>query len=409
MPIIATGVDLSYAGARMDYANVKRKGYVLAARYLGNDSRCLTVQERNKIHSEGLRLAVIGQRGAVDRPRGGYAAGREDGLFFDDWANRMGVPLNKPILCAVADVGNGFPTTNDLPAIKEFFRGLWESIRRPVGIYGPYWVLEAFRGDGRVFCFWQSAGGSGSGQGTGGQAFNQGDGSWRRLSSMACMYQEYGSVAIDGTDHNQVYMDPREFTWHPDDTDDPEQPEENYDMKAVFTPDQTGGIGWRTFTSEGKRWREGYQTRESLDVDLATGLVDGEITLHGSQGALFLANYPEKGYDGPRLFSTTGDTTWGRDVAGLAPGQTGRFYLAPNSHIIAIHDQDQWNADRFVGIPEVNMAEPFLWNQPLVPWRSVFDVNVDLSDVEVDASITTADKTEIAKMTAAELSQRLES
>jgi hypothetical protein len=408
--IVATGVDLSYAGSGMNYDTVKAKGYSIVGRYVGTDSRCLTIPERDRIYAAGLRLYLIGQRGPVTQPRGGYKQGLADGAFFDSEADKLAYPVTKPILCAIADVGDGFPTTQDLPVIKDFFKGLWESIRRPVGIYGPYWIIEAFRGDPRVFCYWETAGASGNGNGTGGSAFNPGDNSWRRLSDLACMYQEYSNPPIPGTDHNQVYeSNLRMFTWHPDDVNSTEQPEENYDMKAVFCPDQTGRVGWRSFTVDGKRCREGYASREDLDVDLGSGLVDGEVTLRGDQGALFLARYLEFGYQGPRLITVTSDSQWGRDVAKLLPGESARFYVIPNQYIIRIHDDGQYGADRYVGVAELPMGEAFLWNQPLLPWGiDTIQVQVNPEGIHVDAEIKDADKVDIAKRTTDLIVQRLQ-
>lgn len=413
--IVATGVDLSYSGSTMDYGAVRRAGYSIVGRYLGNDTRCLTVAERDRIYGAGLRLFVIGQIGAVTRPRGGYKQGLLDGEFFVNEALEMGWPKGKPIICAIADVGDGFPSMQDMPQIREYARGERERINAagyPYGIYGPYWVLEEFRNDPTIFCSWQTAGASGSGQGTGGQAFNAGDNSWRRLSSLACMYQEYGSVSVPGTDHNQVFESSfGRFTYHPNDGEDPQQSEENLDMKAVFCPDQTGGTGWRTYSDGGKKFREGYTSREDLDVDLLTGLVDGEITLHGAQGERFLARYPERGYEGPRLFSLTGDADpehWSREVAGLDQGETARFYMVPDRYIIGVRKDGQFNADRYVGIPEMPVVEQFLWNQPLVGYNNGLSLDVDESQISVLSAVSDDDKNDIAKRTSDTLFRRLQ-
>jgi hypothetical protein len=229
--VFALAADWSYA--RPNPVDVKNAGYSIALRYLGNDARCITPGERDSIYHAGLRLALIGQRGPVTQPRGGYNQGKIDGAFFQAEADELGHPDDKPILCAIADVGSGFPTPSDVPVIKEYFRGIWETNRRPIGIYGPYWILEEFRGDGRVFCYWQTAGSSGSGSGTGGSIHNEGDNSWRRLSSLACMYQEYGDVRIPNTDHNEVLMaDYKRWTHHPSDTT-PEEVEEEEDMAKI--------------------------------------------------------------------------------------------------------------------------------------------------------------------------------
>jgi hypothetical protein len=229
--VYAVAADWSYANH--DPQAIKDAGYVIGLRYLGNDDRCIDAAERDAFYRVGLRLAVIGQRGAVDRPRSGYTGGSADGAFFQAQADLLGWPNHKPILCAIADVGSGFPTAADMPAIKEYFRGLYDNIRRPIGIYGPYWVLEEFRNDSRVFCYWQTAGGSGSGSGTGGSIHNEGDGSWRRLSSLVCMYQEYGDERVPATDHNEILEEHwTRWSYHPSDIDS--TPEED-DMPAPKT------------------------------------------------------------------------------------------------------------------------------------------------------------------------------
>lgn len=397
MQVFASAVDASYAGAGMDYGAVKRAGYSIVLRYLGSDSRCLTAAERDRIYAAGLRLGFIGQRGQVDRPRGGYAAGREDGAFYEQWADRMGVPGRTPILCAIGDVGDpdgpgpkqGFPLQSDLPAIGQFLQGLWETISRPVGIYGPYWVLEHFRNDPRVFCYWQSAGGSGSGAGTAGRIFNQGDGSWRALSDRACMYQEYGSVAIPGTDHNAVLMaDFGTFTHHPTDAAPERPPEEDLTMKAVFCPDQTGGTGWRAVEVKGRRYREGYGTREDLDLDLDTGLVDGEVNLPGARGQRFLDRYPVLGRpEGAFVARPAPGSTWSTEVGG-----PGRHVFHPSGIIVPIHDDHQAQVNAYVGVLDLGeIDDAFFYNGALVPW-SVGAVDVAalvaaLGDIEVSAAV----------------------
>lgn len=244
--VFALAADWSYA--RPSPVDVKNAGYSIALRYLGNDARCITPGERDSIYNAGLRLAVIGQRGPVTQPRGGYNQGKIDGAFFQVEADELGWADHKPILCAIADVGDGFPTQADLPAIKEYFRGIWETNRRPIGIYGPYWILEAFRGDPRVFCFWQTAGGSGSGTGTGGSIHNQGDNSWRRLSSLACMYQEYGDVRIPNTDHNEVLDENfKRWTYNPSDLNETPEEVEDEDMAKTHI--------W-TSSKNNKEWLE---------------------------------------------------------------------------------------------------------------------------------------------------------
>lgn len=222
---IAYGVDYSYTHPAP--TTITSAGYTVVSRYLGTDSRCLTPAERDDLHAAGLRVSLFHQRSqptaelSVTRARSGLAGGIEDAQLADTYADRLGAPPTTPLF-GVVDVGYGFPTPADYPAIRAYFQGLLTRQRRPVGAYGPYPVLELLRDlevDGRrVEHFHQTAGGSGSGSGTGGSAHNAGDGSTRRLSSLACAYQEYGGERIPGTDHNQIFMDARTWSWHPSDT-----------------------------------------------------------------------------------------------------------------------------------------------------------------------------------------------
>jgi hypothetical protein len=241
-PIVGQALD--YSGARPSPQLIRDRGYDVVLRYLGDDWKGLGKGELQDLFDAGVRVALLGQRGQVDRPRGGRPQGRADGNYFEQWANYLRWPDDKPIICAIGDVGDpdgsgpkpGFPLESDLPAIREYFQGITDTNRRPLGIYGPYWVLEAFRGDARVKVFMQSAGGSGSGQGTGGTAFNAGDRSYRRLSDLTSLYQEYGSVVIPDTDHNQIYdPDFRRWSYHPDDDDKPAQEEDDMPQKIIIS------------------------------------------------------------------------------------------------------------------------------------------------------------------------------
>jgi hypothetical protein len=221
--IVATGVD--YSWSRPSPVEIKSKGYSVVARYVGNpssDGRIINIDELHNLFNAGLRVVPIAQYGYVDDPRGGFNRGVQRAITANYGLDLIQWPRSKPVLLAVGDVGtppNGgasFPQLSDYPAMRDFLHGFQSKCLWPVGIYGPYPVLEAFRNE-PVYCYWQTAGGSGPGSGTGGSAYNQGDGSWRRLSSLACMYQEYGSVSVQGTDHNQIFENPFDWSYHPSD------------------------------------------------------------------------------------------------------------------------------------------------------------------------------------------------
>lgn len=231
-------VDYSYA--RPDPQALFDAGYRVVMRYLGTDGRCLTPPELRRLHAAGLMVGVIGQHPRLDRPRSGYPGGQVDASKFNAWADALGIPDDQPIFYTV-DVGGGFPAESDLPVIREYFRAILDGGGRPVGQYGPYWILEACkdlvgRNGRRIVCWWETAGASGSGQGTGG-SIRTGDGSTRRLSSLACMFQHVGLTGQfgDSIDHNTVHMEPVNWAWNPDITTAPKPPkQEDDEMLTIY-------------------------------------------------------------------------------------------------------------------------------------------------------------------------------
>lgn len=240
MEIVANAVDYSYA--RPAPSLLKAAGYVIAARYVGNpngDARVLSPEELHGLWMEGIRVVPIAQYGAVDRPRGGYNQGLWDGDRANFGLNLNKWPRHKPVILAVGDVGDPdgggpkppFPLESDYPIIKQYLKGFMDRCLWDAGVYGPYWLIERLANDPEtapwIVCYWQTAGQSGNGEGTGGSAFNPGDRTWRRLSIHADMYQQYGGEPVPGTDHNQVYeVDYDYFTYHPKDDEILEEDEE---------------------------------------------------------------------------------------------------------------------------------------------------------------------------------------
>lgn len=128
------------------------------------------------------------------------------------------------------------------------------------------------------------------------------------------------------------------------------------------------------------------------------------VDLTGTDADWFADEFPEP--PGPRLVTAAADTSWSRQVAGLGPGETARFFLQPNAYMVRVHDDDQWNADRFVGVPDGGVIpEQFLFNQPLLPWSIrpvdvtavVAAINDALDDVAVDADLTDDEVDAIAR------------
>lgn len=251
---MATAVDYSYA--RPAPEEIVRQGYSVVWRYLGDwsrDGRCISPGELAHLHANGLRVAFVHQSNqptaemSVKRPLSGYQGGLEDARYANGVADQLGVPDWLPIFGAV-DVGYGFPAPRDYEAIRGYFTGWLNASRRPVGDYGPYPTVEMLadlQANGRRLEHgWQCAGGSGTGQGSGG-TIRTGDGQQARLSRLsaqACAFQHYGLVKIPNTDHNDVFTDIDEWSWHPDIPRDHSEPDwETLMMKAVHLPEEPDG------------------------------------------------------------------------------------------------------------------------------------------------------------------------
>ena len=206
---------VDYSWARPGAANIAAVGYVGAVRYLGRDTRGrdLGAGELAELHAAGLEVGVVWET-VADRAGHGADAGAYDARQADAEADRLGWPDDGVVYAAVdfdAAVGQVHP-------YLEAFAG---ELRRTPGVYGHYDVVEAFvRPDGGgLFRFgWQCAAWSGSGEGSGG-SLRTGDGSRRRLSRHACLFQHVGYVYPGGEaggpcDVNDVLAP--WGGWHPD-------------------------------------------------------------------------------------------------------------------------------------------------------------------------------------------------
>lgn len=235
-------VAVDYSFARPDPQALVDAGYTVVLRYLGTDSRCITRPELRRLHDVGLKVALIGQS-TVTRPRAGYPAGVEDAHRYNDLAAGLDAPAWLPIFY-VCDVGAGFPATSDYPAIRQYASGILATPGRPAGQYGPYPVLEMLRdlvvNGRRIVCWWQCAGGSGFGDGTGGSYHDPADiaGSRRRVSNLACMVQWVGGQRIqptNATDHNAVLIEPVTWAWNPNETNPTEEDDDMAPPAIIWT------------------------------------------------------------------------------------------------------------------------------------------------------------------------------
>lgn len=386
-------------------------GIRCALRYHYNTNR----EEVRILHDHGIAFCLIAEfdtrtwHPPVDSPETGADHARK----AVDVARRLGIPAGAKITLTI----DTMVWPNGLDAPRRYF-GLAAPIIRDAGYlvdaYGGSFAIDDLVDRGLADTSWEAAARSWSSP-TG----RLSDYRASRTAHLRQLTQQpvYGGVEVD----LNVYNSNPVGEWLPDGsigggfiptptTEDPMA------HKAVFCPDHTGGIGWRVLLVNGRRHREGYSAREDLDLDIATGVVTQEIELRGDLAHRFLYNYPELGNTGPWLITAAADTSWAREVAGLPAGASGRFFLVPNRYIIRIHDDDQWNGDLYVGVPDRGVIpEPFLYNQPLLPWAVraadiaavVAAINAALDDVEVDATLSPAEVQAIAERVVAQLGAAL--
>lgn len=376
---------IDYSWARPSPSSIRTSGYSGVIRYLSFEpSKNLSAGERDALWAEGLAIGLVWEAEA-DAPLQGYGRGQSDAREANRQADALGWPGHVVIVYAV-DFG---ASSSQFQAIRDYFRGVKSVGGRPAGVYGADHVCDDLGAHEPVHCYWQCAAWSGSGSGTGGAIYVPEYGHNVQLSNKACLFQYYGSNPIPDTDHNESTPHEQhvlsDLLYHP--SGPGPSPEEDYSMKCVYTPEFTGGVGWRAVEVRGRRFREGYPDQLDLEVDMASGLVDGSVELKGDQAWRFLEMYPERGYEDVQLITCAPDTTWALEVAKLPPGVGGRFFLNPNQYLVRIHDDAQWDGNRFVGVPDKGeLAESFLYNQPLVEWGAV-PVNVDMGDVVLDGAV----------------------
>jgi hypothetical protein len=295
------GEAVDYSYARPNPQALVNAGYEVVLRYLGRDARCITRDELHRLHNVGLKVSLIGQT-TILRPLSGYAGGQTDASYYNGLADALGAPDWLPIFYVVdvgTENGRSFPKPEDHPAIRSYVSGILSHGRRPVGMYGPYPILEMLRdldvNGRRIHCWWQTAGASGSGSGTGG-GIRTGDGSVRRLSNLACMFQHYSYPT--GTsqaqrdfgssiDHNSILMRPIEWAWNPAD-----QRKDELMGKAVGA-DSVEGLWEITHDGFGRRRRTKIESPAMQRLLVAAEVIESEaLHLTGEESAEFASIPP---------------------------------------------------------------------------------------------------------------------
>lgn len=257
---------LDYSWARPSPAAIKGAGYSGVIRYLSNEpAKNLSISERDRLWAEGLSIGLVWEATA-QAPLGGFARGQSDAREANRQADAFGWPRAAVVVYAIDfDVqrllqsapprGLSLETMVDLELqvarteaahdlvrqamgtqmdqVADYFRGVQSIGGRPAGVYGPDHVCDDLAASVGLACYWQCAAWSGSGSGTGGSVYVPDYGRNVQLSRQACLFQFYGSVRVDGTDHNEStgHAGPQlaDLMYHPD-GHEPERPEEEDDM-----------------------------------------------------------------------------------------------------------------------------------------------------------------------------------
>jgi hypothetical protein len=388
-------------------------GIRCALRYFYNSTR----DEVRILHDHGIAFCLIAEFDTATwhPPMDSPETGAEHARRAVQAAQNIGIPPGAKITLTI----DTMVWPGDLDRTRHYFDLAYPILNDAgylVDAYGGSFVIDDLVDHGLADTSWEAAARSWSSP-TG----RVGDYQPSRTAHLRQLVEQptYGGIQTD----LNVYVTNPVGEWMPDGSigghHAPVAPTpEDHAManKAVFCPDHTGGVGWRALDINGRRHREGYTAHEDLELDLLTGIVDGEVELHGDVADRFLAKYSEMPVPGPWLVTAAADTGWAREVAGLAAGESGRFFLVPNRYLVRVHDDAQWNADLFVGTPDKGVVpEPFLYNQPLLPWAVrtadvaavVAAINAALDDVEVDAALSPEDVQTIAERVVAQLGSAL--
>jgi len=199
-------VDYSYARPSMQ--SIKDYGANGAMRYLGTDSRCITVAERNSLQGAGLGIGLIWETTA-SRPLDGWNAGVNDAHSANREADAIGAPGNIPIFYAV----DFQPTTAQLTGpVAAYFSGVLSVGGRPVRAYGCASVMQHLCGECGFFPdSWQCGAWSYPGTAPGTPIH---DGGYDLvLSPYASSYQAIGFVLGDSCDHNNQLVSSPYWLW----------------------------------------------------------------------------------------------------------------------------------------------------------------------------------------------------
>lgn len=362
-----------------------------------------TRDEVRVLHDHGISFCLIAEFDTVSwhPPLDSPETGAEHARKAVDRAHALGIPAGAKITLTVDTMV--YP--GDFERVRHYFDLAYPILHDAgylVDAYGGSLLIDYLHDRGLADTTWEAAARSWS-SATG----RSRDYIPSRTALMRQLVQQpvYGGVQCD----LNVFLRDPVGEWMPDgsiggDVIPSVNPEDLMGLPVFIVDDTHPAHGlWRVVDG---RWRRRIDTLPAAANLVKIGELDSveKVDLTGPDADWFAGEFPEE--PGPQLVTCAADTTWSREVAGLGTGETARFFLQPNAYLVRVHDDGQWNADRFVGVPDKGVIpEQFLYNQPLLPWSIrpadvtavVAAINEALDDVAVDADLTDDEVDAIAR------------
>jgi peptidoglycan hydrolase-like protein with peptidoglycan-binding domain len=142
-------IAADYAWARPTPTRLRSLGASAAIRYVSNEtSKNLSLSEYAALKKNGFAVGLVWEASAGAALKG-YSQGVSDARKANTQADSLKYPKTAAIYYAV-DIDDA---PSDLPAIREYFRGVNDGSPRKFGVYGSYSVMQGVTAD----YYWQTS------------------------------------------------------------------------------------------------------------------------------------------------------------------------------------------------------------------------------------------------------------
>lgn len=217
----AGDLSIDYAWGHPSLPAAKAAGYTGIDRYLSWDqSKNLTAAEVQEAHSLGMTVLVVWESTA-DRAAQGYQAGHDDAVQANQQADRLGLPLDRPIYFAVDFQGT-------VAQCQAYANGFRDGSKRPIGAYGSIDITDGFLANGTVRFGWQTC-------------------AWSRglVSRRAHLYQRVAPTrSLAGSFDENVALQADYGQWPAPNTPAPAPADFLEELVTQLSDPLTQGVGW---------------------------------------------------------------------------------------------------------------------------------------------------------------------